>query len=112
MRLLRAFLLSLLFAAPVAADEIVYWPATGQRVYVLDIENIGTYGKITKPPGIDVIVVRDGNKWGVLPSNLYQSKPTPTRNNLRFDTRLPNTNSGRLSKPAMPGQRYQRYYGF
>jgi hypothetical protein len=104
------FLFALFMTAPVAADQVVYWPATGQRVYIVDSANIGAYGKITKPPGIDVIVVRHNGKWGVLPPNLYQSKPQP-QSSLRFDTRLP-TNSGRLSKPAMPGQKYQRYYGF
>ena len=46
------------------ADTITYWPATGQRVYVVDAKNIGPYGRLTKPAGIDVIVIRNGNRWG------------------------------------------------
>ena len=90
MRLLLAFTFALFLAAPVAADDIVYWPATGQRVYVVDIENIGVYGKITKPRGIDVIVVRHNGKWGVLPPSQYNSAPRTNRGGMRFNTQLPN----------------------
>jgi len=56
----------LLLAPPVArADTLTYWPATRQRVYVVDVRNIGPYGTIRKPAGVDVIVIRQGNKWGV-----------------------------------------------
>lgn len=51
--------------------SIVRWP-DGQRVYVVDAKNIGPYGRLTKPPGIDVIVIRHGNRWGVLPSSSYR----------------------------------------
>lgn len=64
MRILALFIVCL-FAVPASADTITYWPATGQRVYVVDARNIGPYGRLTKPKGIDVIVIRHGNRWGV-----------------------------------------------
>ncbi len=56
------------------ADTITYWPATGQRVYVVDAKNIGPYGTIRKSAGIDVIVICHGNRWGVLPPSAYRSR--------------------------------------
>lgn len=58
-------LLLMLLAGPATADDVVYWPATRERVYVVDIQNIGPYGRLRKPPGIDRIVIRYGNRWGV-----------------------------------------------
>jgi len=74
---MKRILLSIIAAlccCPAAADTITYWPATRQRVYVVDAKNIGPYGKLTKPPGIDVIVVRYGPRWGVLPPSSYRSR--------------------------------------
>ncbi|MEX2310170.1 MAG: hypothetical protein WD738_21560 [Pirellulales bacterium] len=67
-----AFLLLLLLPVTASADTVVRWP-DGRRVYVVDARNIGPYGQITKPKGIDVVVVRKGNRWGVLPSSAYRS---------------------------------------
>lgn len=74
----RAVLLAALIvgcaSVPARADDIVFWPRTNQRVYVVDVRNVGPYGRITKPRGIDVIVIRHGNRWGVLPPSSYRSR--------------------------------------
>lgn len=63
MRILALLIVGLL-NVPAIGDTITYWPATRQRVYVVDAKNIGPYGTIRKPAGIDVIVIRHGNRWG------------------------------------------------
>jgi hypothetical protein len=55
------------------ADQIIRWP-DGRRVYVVDAKNLG-FGRIQKPKGIDVIVLRHKGKWGVVPPSVYESAP-------------------------------------
>ena len=70
-RLILATMLLGIWNVPTYGDEIVRWP-DGRRVYVVDSHNLGV-GRIQKPKGIDVIVLRHKGKWGVVPSSLYDS---------------------------------------
>ncbi len=82
---LATLILCLAFAAPAVADGIVYWPATGERVYVItNPAHIGAYGRMTKPRGVDRIVVQVGSKWGTVPPSLYNSKPAPAKPGYRY----------------------------
>jgi hypothetical protein len=79
-RLILATVLALFAVpAPAVADTSVYWPATRERVYVVDARNIGSYGRMKLPRSYSRVVVRMPNgDWGTVPSSLY-NQPAPSR---------------------------------